>query len=103
MLKKVADEVARCHERAIEFRSKAEDAPNEAVRRDYLDAEHRWLILARSYEFSDRLTNYTNDLTSRLFSEPMHPVLPFITCPKCGSRMRLATVEPGVETRDGER
>jgi hypothetical protein len=38
-------------------RPKAE--PNPELRDDFLNWERRWLILARSYEFSERLSAFT--------------------------------------------
>jgi len=59
-------QAARCHQRASECRAKAEDAFDEAAKQDYLDMEHRWLMLARSYELSERITDYTNKVAHRL-------------------------------------
>ena len=30
----------------------------ESSKTDYLDMERRWLLLARSYEFTERLSNF---------------------------------------------
>jgi hypothetical protein len=61
VLNKVSDKVADCYERANECRLKAEETLNEAFKREYLDMEDRWLLLARSYEFGDRLVDFTNE------------------------------------------
>jgi hypothetical protein len=37
----------------------AERALSEAAKADYLDMERRWLSLARSYEFTEGLSNFT--------------------------------------------
>jgi len=34
-------------------------AYNALAIKDYLDMEERWLALARSYEFAERLSNFT--------------------------------------------
>ena len=53
-------QAARCYQRASECRAKGENAFNEAAKQEYLDMEHRWVKLARSYELSERITDYTN-------------------------------------------
>jgi hypothetical protein len=93
----VSDKVAYCYERANECRLKAEETLNEAFRQEYLDMEDRWLLLARSYEFGDRLVDFTNETARRrsqvIASDAQHPSIPRVTCPECGKRMRLATIE----------
>jgi hypothetical protein len=66
MLRKVSERVADCYHRASECRAKANDAFNEAARQEYLDIERRWLMLARSYELSDRVTDYVTEAERRL-------------------------------------
>ena len=96
-------QAARCHQRASECRAKAEDAFDEAAKQEYLDMEHRWLILARSYELSERITDYTNKVAHRLRAvrppEQQHPAIPRVRCPECGQRMRLAYIEPCADER----
>jgi hypothetical protein len=41
----------------------AEAALTESGRADYLDMEWRWLSLAHSYEFAERLSNFTAPFT----------------------------------------
>ena len=95
--------VARCYERASECRAKAEDAFNEAAKQEYLDMEHRWLMLARSYELSERITDYMNEVAHRLHAvgppEQQHAAIPRVRCPECGQRMRLAYIEPCADER----
>jgi hypothetical protein len=61
MLKKVSDEIANCYRRAAECREKADAATNVDTKRDYSALEHSWLFLARSYELSERLSDFTNE------------------------------------------
>ena len=86
------------YQHASECRAKAEDAFNEATKQEYLDMEHGWLMLARSYELRGRITDYTNDVAHRLRAvrspEQQHPAIPRVPCPECGQRMRLAYIEP---------
>jgi hypothetical protein len=66
VLSNVSARIADCYRRASECRAKANDAFNEAAKQEYLDIEHRWLMLARSYELSDRVTDYVNEVERRL-------------------------------------
>jgi hypothetical protein len=50
-----------CYERADEARQKANAASNETERTDYLAAEARWIRLAQSYEFSDRINTFLSE------------------------------------------
>ena len=61
MLLKVSDEIRECYRHALEARQKAESVANPSTRADFLDLERRWLSLARSYEFSERLMRFTNE------------------------------------------
>jgi hypothetical protein len=45
-----------CYRRAEEARQKAEAASDPYLKADFLDSERRWLYLAHSYEFSERLS-----------------------------------------------
>jgi hypothetical protein len=86
------------YQRASECCAKAENAFNEAAKQEYLDMEHRWLMLARSYELSEHTADHTNEVAHGLRvvrpPEQQHPAIPRIRCPECGQRMRLAYIEP---------
>jgi hypothetical protein len=43
----------------------AENALTSAAQKDYLDMEQRWLSLARSYEFAERLSNFIAPIKDR--------------------------------------
>src|SRR5262245_25262555 len=55
VLSDVKPQVVECLARAAEARRRAECAVDRAARADALDMELRWLRLAASYEYSDRL------------------------------------------------
>jgi hypothetical protein len=62
MLVRLSQRIAYCLERARTCGEKARAAPSSSAdRRDFSDLEVRWLMLARSYEFSERLANQIND------------------------------------------
>jgi len=98
VLQKLLDQVAYCYERAGESRATAANCSNERDRRDHLALERRWLVLARSYELSERIGDFSDDLRRRLCvlipPEPPHPAIPLIRCSECGKRMRLTQIEP---------
>ena len=59
MLQNLSKEIRECYHRAEECRRLAQAALTESVRTDYLDMERRWLALVHSYEFTERLSNFT--------------------------------------------
>lgn len=73
MLRKVSEEISFCYQRAIECRAKANDSTNDAARREYLAMEYRWILLAKSYEFSERVADFTNEVERRRGFEPPEP------------------------------
>jgi len=66
MLLKLTGEIAECYRHATEARERAKTAGNAETKQDFLDMEQRWLSLARSYEFSERLSNFTAEAKRHL-------------------------------------
>ena len=62
MLSKASEQMAYCHQRASECREKAANATSQAVTEEYLDLEGRWLLLARSYELTERTTDFIREV-----------------------------------------
>ena len=60
MLLKLSDEISECYRLAAEARQKADAANDPSTKGDFLNLERRWLFLAHSYEFSERLTLFTS-------------------------------------------
>jgi hypothetical protein len=58
MLQKLTEEIAECYAHASHCCEQAKQAVDPSIKRDFLDMERRWLSLARSYEFAERL-NFT--------------------------------------------
>ena len=58
MLQNLSEQIRECLRRAEECKRLAENALTETGKADYLDMERRWLSLARSYEFAERLSNF---------------------------------------------
>lgn len=94
MPQNVSDIIQDCHRRAAECRTWATRERNAGSREHYLRMEERWLKLARSYEFTGQLSDFTSEVKRRA-SEPVPAPLPSVECPRCGATMRLARVEPG--------
>ena len=62
MLPKLTEDIAECYRRAHESREQADCTPDPSLKQDFLDLERRWLSLARSYEFSEQLSNFTAEV-----------------------------------------
>ncbi len=65
MLSKLSEDIAECYRIAHECAEKARDHRDAGLRQDFLDAERRWLFLARSYEFAERLNDFQCDPRDR--------------------------------------
>jgi hypothetical protein len=62
MLVRLSQRIAYCLERARVCGDRARYAPDSSQQHeDFSDLEMRWLALARSYEFSEKLTDRIND------------------------------------------
>lgn len=64
MLRKLSKEVRRCHERAEDCKRKAEQSISAEQRDSYLQIAKNWENLARSYEFSGRLLDFTMEYSA---------------------------------------
>jgi hypothetical protein len=56
MLQNLSEQIRECYRRAEQSRRVAETARTPSVREDFFAMERRWLSLAQSYEFSERLS-----------------------------------------------
>jgi hypothetical protein len=61
MLVRLSQRIADCLERSRVCGEKAREACDSASQRDFSDLEDRWLALAQSYEFSERLASMINE------------------------------------------
>ena len=59
MLQNLSEEIRECLRRAEECKRLSKTALTPSAIKDYLQMERRWLALARSYEFSERLSRFT--------------------------------------------
>jgi hypothetical protein len=58
MLQNLSDDARTCYLRAQDCAEKAKNAATPQLRSDFLRLEQAWLTLARSYEFSSRLSAF---------------------------------------------
>ncbi len=61
MLRRLSREVVDCYVRAENCQRKAEAAPTEESRQDFLQIQQSWLKLATSYEFAERLLDFSKE------------------------------------------
>jgi hypothetical protein len=55
MLQKLNKEISDCYECAL----RADESRDPGTKQDFLDMERRWIQLAHSYEFAERLSSFT--------------------------------------------
>ena len=65
MLQNLSEEIRECLRLAEECRQLSTTALSPAAIKGYLDMEQRWLALARSYEFAERLSRFTAPFSKR--------------------------------------
>jgi hypothetical protein len=55
MLRNLNDEIQECRRYAEDYRRRARAATDPVLRAELSDMEERWIYLARSYEFTERV------------------------------------------------
>jgi PAS domain S-box-containing protein len=58
MLQSLSKQIQLCYERAAEAKQRAEVTTDLKVKTEFLNTEKRWLLLARSYQLSERLEDF---------------------------------------------
>jgi hypothetical protein len=58
VLYNLSEQIRECLRHAEDCARKAAAQTNIEIKADFLDLERSWLLLARSYEFSERLTDF---------------------------------------------
>ncbi len=58
MLDCISEHIRDCYRHAEDCARRAETERDPELRKDFLDLERRWLLLARSYEFAERLGRF---------------------------------------------
>jgi hypothetical protein len=72
VLNNLSEQVRACYRHAEDCAQKAAAQSDPKLKQDFLDLEKRWLFLARSYEFTERLSGFSDEATRRAgkLSEP---------------------------------
>ena len=73
MLQQISNKIRGCYERAADAKAEADATSDPALKAEFLLAERRWLSLARSYEFTESLADFTtaNSERRRKFDESL--------------------------------
>jgi hypothetical protein len=59
MLNNVSEQIRECYRHAEDCARKAAAQTDPKLKEDFLDMERRWLFLTRSYEFTERVTDFS--------------------------------------------
>jgi len=65
MLQNLSEEIRECLRHAEHCKQLSKNALTPSAIKDYLQMEQRWLSLAHSYEFTERLSNFTEPFRNR--------------------------------------
>jgi chromosome segregation ATPase len=65
MLQNLSIEIRECLQRAEECKRQSKTALTASAVKEYLEMEQRWLSLAHSYEFTERLSRFTEPFRKR--------------------------------------
>jgi len=87
MLKNLSKQIRDCYQQAEDCARKATAQTDPRLRQDYLNLEQRWLLLARSCDFTQRLTDFSNEVKRWKADELPIPY----TCPGCGAKYQVVT------------
>ena len=61
MLNNLSEQIRECLQHAENCARKAAAQTNSKLKEDFLEMEQRWLFLARSYEFTERLGDFSDE------------------------------------------
>jgi hypothetical protein len=61
VLNNLREEIRECYRHAEDCALKAIAHADPQLKQEFFDLEQRWLFLAHSYEFSERLTNLSDE------------------------------------------
>jgi PAS domain S-box-containing protein len=65
MLQNLSEQIRLCYERAAEANRRAEETTDPEAKADFFNMERRWLLLARSYQSSESLTEFIRAIPDR--------------------------------------
>src|SRR6516164_4992278 len=61
VLNNLTEQIRECLQHAEHCARQAAAQTNSKLKEDFLELEQRWLFLARSYEFTERLTDFSDE------------------------------------------
>ena len=67
MLNNLSEQIRERLQHAEDCAQQAAAQSDPQLKQDFLDTERRWLFLARSYEFTDRLTDLSDETKRPLY------------------------------------
>jgi hypothetical protein len=70
MLNNLSVEIRECYRHAHDCARQAAFQTDPQLKQDFLDAEGRWLFLARSYEFTEQLGDFSGEAKRRADTLP---------------------------------
>lgn len=66
MLNNLSEQIRECLRHAEDCARQAAAQTCPKLKEDFLDMERRWLFLARSYEFTERVTDFSADAKRKI-------------------------------------
>jgi hypothetical protein len=73
MLESLSEQIRDCYAHAEDCARKAAAQTDPRLKQDFLDMERRWLTLAKSYELSQRLGDFSKEADRKLGGPPPKP------------------------------
>jgi hypothetical protein len=73
MLNNLSEQVRQCHLHAEHCAHQASIQTDPKMKDDFLEMEQRWLTLARSYEFTERLADFSDETKRQIDKLPKSP------------------------------
>jgi hypothetical protein len=61
MLRNLSEEIRECYRHAEDCAQRAAAETDPRTKADFVDLQQHWLFLARSYEFTGRLTDFSSE------------------------------------------
>ena len=83
MLNNLSEQIRQCLKHAEDCACQAAAQTDQKLKQDFLDKERRWLMLAQSYDFTERLGDFSDEAKRRadnLYSDGQRaaPITPFL-------------------------
>ena len=72
MLNNLSAEIRECYSHALDCARQAAAQNDPTLKQDFLDMKRRWLYLARSYDFTQGLTDFSNETKRQADKLPKH-------------------------------